>query len=245
MANRAFFDFQSMLGRGMALWVRIKWVSGLPVLQAFNTKTGLWQAANVSPFSTDGGWLTTASVVRQSAGDLLITLTDSYVALMGFAFNWENATGLPSTPGVGLKASNVGAVGGGTLEVVTSVSPGSSITGATAAITGATGTTTGAVTTLSGGTSAVATGYAINALKGMIVSDGTTTAVVLSNTAIVASGGTISGGTITTSVPLAATITATLAVTQQTITQTAGVATDPTDGDILNLTLFMCDTDTI
>lgn len=85
------------------------------------------------------------------------------------------------------------------------------------AITGGTGTTAlvagSYVTTLSAGTSLAPNGFLAGALVGATITDGTTTTTVLANTAISASGGAISGGTITTVAALASIITATLVCT--------------------------------
>ena len=79
-------------------------------------------------------------------------------------------------------------------------------------VTGGVATISGTSVPLTGGTSAVATGYAAGALIGSYITDGTKHSVVTANTAVVASGGTISSGTITTAVALTSGASTTVAI---------------------------------
>lgn len=103
MANRRLFQFNYSYERDLVhIHAKIAiGASGAPTLNAPLSKGIL-------------------SIVRNSAGDYTIRLTDSFNQLMMVDMLMQNATGIPAAPDMGLKANSVNSATVPSIEIVTS-----------------------------------------------------------------------------------------------------------------------------
>lgn len=104
MANRSFMQWQYSMVKGrVTLFARITiGATGAPTLTKWNPGTGTFTAApttGIGPYAI--GCEGVKSVSRVSTGVYVLLLQDTYQRLLDLDMTVANATGLPTTPGIG------------------------------------------------------------------------------------------------------------------------------------------------
>jgi hypothetical protein len=105
MSNRLAQQFAYTLEKGVyALGCNISiGATGAPTLNKWNPNTRTYSAAATSGSGLYAiGWQGIKSISRVSAGVYLLTLQDTWQRILQFSYSMSNATGLPTTVGVGL-----------------------------------------------------------------------------------------------------------------------------------------------